>query len=140
MVEVKYKPVDNYTIPFSYSRENDACLDVFSHEDAVIPAKGIRVVSTGMIIQLPVSYEATIRNRSGLTANGIIALPGTIDEEYRGVIRVTMLNVTDDSYIVKRGDRIAQIAVRPIPKVEMVEVEELSETNRGDQGYGSSGK
>ena len=108
--------------------------------------------STGIAIELPLSdtfdtdggpqtigYEAQVRPRSGLAAMGILCSLGTVDNGYRGEIGVTLYNHSWDNFRVKNGDRIAQLVICPVVYPELVEVEELSETERGADGFGSTG-
>jgi dUTP pyrophosphatase len=100
-------------------------------------------IPTGIAIALPSGYEAQIRPRSGLALkHGISMLnnPGTIDADYRGEIKVLLINHGKQSFAIKRGDRIAQMVVHEIPVVEFQEVERLDDTTRGAGGFGSTGK
>jgi len=100
------------------------------------------LVSTGFSLSIPKGYEIQIRPRSGLAAKkGITVLntPGTIDSDYRGEIKVVLINLSKKKFIVKNGERIAQMVVCPIEQVSVEEVRELSETNRGTGGFGSTG-
>lgn len=100
------------------------------------------LVPTGFRIELPVGYEAQVRPRSGLALRHGITLPnapGTIDADYRGEIRVILQNAGDDDFVVKRGDRIAQLVVAPVVRVAWQEVDALDETVRGEGGFGHTG-
>lgn len=99
-------------------------------------------VPTGLAIQLPEGYEAQVRPRSGLALHhGVTVLnaPGTIDADYRGEIKVILVNHGEQPYLVRRGDRIAQLVVAPVTAIVLEEVEALDETERGMGGYGSTG-
>ena len=101
------------------------------------------VVPTGIIIEVPTGYEAQVRPRSGLAAkNGISVLntPGTIDSDYRGEIKVILFNYGNKDFIINNSDRIAQMILMPVAKMELEETESLPETIRGDGGFGSTGK
>lgn len=103
---------------------------------------GRALIPTGLQIALPVGYEAHVRPRSGLALkHGITVLntPGTIDADYRGDIGVILINHGTEPFIVEQGDRIAQLVIAKHERVDWLEVEELSETNRGDGGFGSTG-
>lgn len=106
--------------------------------------KGERaLIHTGVRVALPVGYEAQVRPRSGLALKHGIILPnspGTIDADYRGEIGVILMNLGDEPYEVKCGDRIAQMVVAPVCQVKFEEADELDETARGEGGFGSSGK
>lgn len=100
------------------------------------------LIPTGIAIEIPPGYEAQIRPRSGLAIrHGITLLntPGTIDADYRGEIKVIVINLGSEDFVIKRGDRIAQMVICPVVKVELQEVEELSSTERSDGGFGSTG-
>lgn len=101
------------------------------------------VVPTGIYIELPPGYEAQVRPRSGLAAkHGITVLnsPGTIDSDYRGEVKVILINLSDSSFTIQNGDRIAQLVIARHETVEFEEVNELSSTERGDGGFGHTGK
>jgi dUTP pyrophosphatase len=100
------------------------------------------IVPTGIAIALPEGWEAQMRPRSGLAAKFGIACvnsPGTIDADYRGEIKVILINLGTDDFVVRRGDRIAQMVVAPVHRASFEEVEELDETARGQGGFGSTG-
>jgi dUTP pyrophosphatase len=102
-----------------------------------------KLLPTGLYIELPVGYEAQIRPRSGLAAkHGISVLnaPGTIDADYRGEIKVILVNLSNEAFTINPGERIAQMVVAKYEKVEWQEVETLSETERGEGGFGSTGR
>lgn len=100
------------------------------------------IIPTGISIELPVGYEAQIRSRSGLAAkNGLMVLnsPGTIDSDYRGEIKIILVNTSTKKFFVERGMRIAQMVVKPVVLPDLQYVEELSMTDRGEGGFGSTG-
>ncbi|OCS93653.1 dUTP diphosphatase [Caryophanon latum] len=124
------------------ARAGDAGMDLFSSEDTIIPARKWALVKTGIQLELPVGTEGQVRPRSGLALkHGITVLnsPGTIDEGYRGEVGVVLMNHSDVDFVVEKHMRIAQLVVQLVPTVNVVEVVELSETERGEQGFGSSG-
>lgn len=98
-----------------------------------------KLISLGFSMEIPEGFEAVIRPRSGLAKQGIVATLGTIDCDYRGVVSVNLFNHSWKSLTVRDGERICQMVIQMIPKVQMFEVEALSETERGDKGFGSSG-
>ncbi len=137
----KVDPSSPISIP-KFAFETDACADLESNADLTIPPKEIRLVPTGLAFQIPPGYEMQVRPRSGLAAkNGVSILnsPGTVDSDYRGEVKVIMINLSTEDFEIRRGDRIAQVAVRPVPRVNFVLVEELDSTVRGNQGFGSTG-
>jgi len=100
------------------------------------------IVKTGLFIELPIGYEAQVRPRSGLAAKkGITVLnsPGTIDADYRGEIGVILVNLSNETFVVENGERIAQLIIAKHERAEWTEVQELSETSRGEGGFGSTG-
>lgn len=122
---------------------DDAAFDLMSKEDIVVTPGKSHLIGTGVMIELPIHFEAQIRPRSGMALKHTITLtntPGTIDAGYRGEIGVIMLNAGKEDYIVKRGDRIAQMVINRLPAVELYNSKELSKTKRGKGGFGSSGK
>lgn len=101
-----------------------------------------KLIPTGFQMAIPDGYEAQIRPRSGLALNcGITMLnsPGTIDSDYRGEVKVLAINHGQKTFVINRGERIAQIVIAPIPKVSIAEAKELPETERGEGGFGSTG-
>ena len=140
LTEVKFRKVhENATIP-KYTRVSDACLDLVCSIDFDILPGETKIVPTGLAIQLPQGFEGRVRGRSGLSSKGIHVHHGTIDEEYRGEIGIIITNSTDTRLRLKKGDRIAQLSVSPVYKIMVLEVEELTETERGTNGFGSSDK
>jgi dUTP pyrophosphatase len=100
------------------------------------------IVKTGLFIELPIGYEAQVRPRSGLAAkNGITVLnsPGTIDSDYRGEIGVILINLSNEVFVVENGERIAQLVIAKHERAQWVEVQELSDSSRGEGGFGSTG-
>ena len=126
-----------------YAKEGDAGMDICAAEDFTLPAFCWEAISTGIYMQLPEGYECQIRSRSGLAAkHGIQVLnsPGTIDSGYRGEVKVILKNNAYAPYDIKKGDRIAQMVFAPVTTAAITEVAELSDSERGDCGLGSTGK
>jgi dUTP pyrophosphatase len=136
---------ENEDLPLpTYATEGSAGMDLFADVENEITIKPgeIAIVPTGIAIELPPGYEAQIRPRSGLAINyGITLLntPGTIDSDYRGEIKVILINLGKNDFIVKRGDRIAQMIVSKYAKVVWEETKELNKTKRGEGGFGHTG-
>lgn len=139
MIRVKFKKLIDYAIPFKYTREGDACMDMYSVEDTTIEPNSTEVVSTGIALEIPTGFEGIVRGRSGLASKGIHVHIGTIESSYRGNIGIIITNTTNKSFSINRGDRIAQFTVKPVNNILMEESEVLSETERGANGFGSSG-
>jgi len=129
----------------SYTTEHAAGMDIRAFTESTVLLKPMerKIISTGLYIEIPAGFEAQIRPRSGLAAkNGITVLnsPGTIDADYRGEIKVILINLSDEEFPVNDGDRIAQMIIARYEKAELIEVEEIGETKRGDGGFGHSGR
>lgn len=127
----------------SYATAGAAGLDLRAAENLTLKPGHRALVATGIAIALPVQFEAQVRPRSGLAVkHGVTVLnaPGTIDSDYRGEIKVPLINHGTEDFVIARGDRIAQMVVAPVAKVTLIEVDTLDETERGDGGFGSSGR
>lgn len=126
----------------AYETAGAAGLDLRATTDAVLKPGARALVSTGLAIALPQNYEAQVRPRSGLAVkHGITVLnaPGTIDSDYRGEIKVPLINLGTEDFVIRRGDRIAQMVVAPVVQLVWNETVSLEETARGAGGFGSSG-
>ena len=151
MIKVK-KLRENAIIP-RRGREGDACFDLFTVGIAEVGQFETLVIPTGIAIELPANYEAEVRPRSGISLKGVnwllhsgeggffdcTIVQGTIDSNYRGEIGIIFKNNTAYDFIIPQGTKLAQMKINEVPQVELFEVEELTETNRGDKGFGSSG-
>lgn len=127
----------------SYATAGAAGMDLRSAETLCIKPRARALVATGIAIALPHGFEGQVRPRSGLAVkHGVTVLnsPGTIDCDYRGEIKVPLINHGNEDFVIARGDRIAQMVIAPAPQVLLEEVLELDETSRGTGGFGSSGK
>ena len=135
---------ENFSFP-DYQTDGSAGMDLsaFIKEDILIKPNERKIISTGIAISLPQNLEAQVRPRSGLAIkHGITVLnsPGTIDSDYRGEIKVILINHSQDDFIVKNQDRIAQVVFSEFIKVSLEETDNLDETSRGQKGFGSTGK
>ena len=124
----------------TYAHQDDAGMDLYASKGNYIPAGGRCTFPTGIHIEIPKGYFGAIRAKSGLLRNYGIICSGTIDVGYTGEIMVTLVNTSDEIYCVSEGDKIAQLIVIPYERIELVEVESLEKTDRGDNGFGSSGR
>jgi dUTP pyrophosphatase len=127
----------------SYATAGAAGLDVVAAEDVILAPGQRHAVATGFAIAIPAGYEVQVRPRSGLALkHGVTCLntPGTIDEDYRGEVKVILANLGSEPFDVRRGERIAQLVPAPVLKANFREVAELSETRRGAGGFGSTGR
>src|SRR6185437_12225708 len=128
----------------AYETMHAAGMDLRADLEETVSLKPMerRLIPTGLYIELPEGFEAQIRPRSGLAFKhgiGIVNSPGTIDADYRGEIKVLLINFSDQLFEIKAGDRIAQMIIAKHEKASWIEVEELNETTRGAGGYGHTG-
>ena len=142
VLTVKFKKVDIKAITPQKAHPDDAGYDLYSTEDVLLNPGDFQAIHTGICIELPPMTEAQVRPRSGLAAkHGITVLntPGTIDAGYRGEIMVILINHCKNAFAVKAGMRIAQLVVKPIYDVSFCEIEDLNDSERGSNGFGSTG-
>lgn len=142
-MKIKIINISNHVLPH-YETNASAGMDLRAHLTTPVTLKPLerRIIKTGLFLELPVGYEAQIRPRSGLAAKkGITVLnaPGTIDADYRGEIGVILVNLSQDPFVVNDGERIAQMVIASHERAEWHEVKELSQTSRGEGGFGSTG-
>ncbi|WP_396173844.1 dUTP diphosphatase [Flavobacterium sp.] len=128
----------------NYETIASAGMDLRANLESPIVLKTLEraIVKTGLFIELPIGYEAQVRPRSGLAAKkGITVLnsPGTVDADYRGEIGVILVNLSTEEFVIENGERIAQLIIAKHERAEWIEVTELSETSRGEGGFGSTG-
>jgi dUTP pyrophosphatase len=141
-VRLETKIIDKSAkLPFR-KRTTDAGYDIASIEEVIIPPHGTKNINTGIIVSPPDGYYFTIEGRSSLAMHGVIPFRGTIDATYQGHLMVALTNVSDNSYTVKAGDRIAQIVLHPIINADFQLVEEFSPVDNGRAtcGFGSTGQ
>ena len=142
-MKIKIINTSNHALP-SYETIASAGMDLRANIQTPIILKPLErvIVKTGLFIELPIGTEAQVRPRSGLAAKkGITVLnaPGTIDADYRGEIGVILANLSNEAFTIENGERIAQLVVAKHERAEWIAVEELSETSRGEGGFGSTG-
>ena len=145
MVKVLVKKLDPAVQIPSYKTIGASGMDLmaFIKEPIILPAKKSCLVPTGISIAMSDDYEIQIRPRSGLAAKkniSILNTPGTIDSDYRGEIKIILFNHGDNEFIIQNNDRIAQMVLMPVHKINFEEVENLPNTIRGKGGFGSTGK
>ena len=127
----------------TYATSGAAGMDIKASEAVEVPSLGRAMVPTGIRVAIPEGYEIQVRPRSGLSIKHGITLinpPGTIDSDFRGEISILVVNLGDKTYTIKPGERIAQLVVCPITRATWLQVEHLSETVRGEGGFGSTGE
>lgn len=148
IVEIKMKRIsskfDDIPLP-SYATQGSAGMDIRAavENDLIIEPKEIVLVPTNLSVEIPHGYEIQVRPRSGLAANhgiGILNSPGTIDSDYRGEIKIILINLGKEKFLIKRGDRIAQLVVSKIYLANLIQSNDLNNSNRGEGGFGHTGK
>lgn len=143
-MKIKVVNISDNKLP-EYSTIHSAGMDIrasLNEPVTILPLKRM-LIKTGLFIQIPEGYEAQIRPRSGLALkNGITILntPGTIDADYRGEIGIIVVNLSDEPFVINNGDRIAQMIISKYERAEMIQVVELDSSERGEGGFGHTGK
>ena len=145
MVRILIKKTSKEVITPKYKTEGSSGVDLsaFLNEKVVIKPNSSELIPTGLQVAIPEELEIQIRPRSGLAAKesmGVLNSPGTIDSDYRGELKIILFNHGDKDFIINNGDRIAQMVLVPILKMEFEEVDNLPDTVRGQGGFGSTGK
>ena len=146
-IQIKIQHISNSfkDIPLpEYATEGSSGLDLRAAVDnqIVIPKGKVGLVATDLRVEIPLGYEIQIRPRSGLAAKngiGVLNSPGTIDADYRGEIKVILFNFGEEDFVIKRGDRIAQMVLSKVYQMQLEETHELNESSRGAGGFGHTG-
>ena len=144
MTEILIKRLSKDVALPKYETEGSSGLDLAAHTDKqikILPGKS-EIIPTGLAVAIPKNFEIQIRPRSGLAAKSQISVlntPGTIDADYRGELKVILINLSDKVFVVEKGLRIAQMVLCPVVKATLKEVTELEDTERGSGGFGSTG-
>ena len=144
MIEILIKRLSKNVILPRYETEDSSGLDLAANIDEqikILPGKS-EIIPTGLAVAIPKNFEIQIRPRSGLAAKNQVSVlntPGTIDADYRGEIKVILINLSDKVFVVEKGLRIAQMVVCPVIKASLKEVTKLEVTERGSGGFGSTG-
>ncbi|RQW43534.1 MULTISPECIES: dUTP diphosphatase [unclassified Novosphingobium] len=126
----------------AYATAGAAGMDVVSAEDVTLAPGARHAVATGLAVAIPQGFEIQVRPRSGLALKHGVTVPntpGTIDSDYRGELKVIMINLGAEPFAIRRGDRVAQLVLAPVTQASWLEVDELDETARGEGGFGSTG-
>ena len=144
MTEILIKRLSKEVSLPKYETDGSSGLDLaaFIDENIEIKPGGSEIIPTGLAVALPKNFEIQIRPRSGLAAKNKISVlntPGTIDADYRGELKVILINLSDKIFVVEKGLRIAQMVLCPVVKARLKEVDTLEETKRGSRGFGSTG-
>ena len=132
--------LDNGAFKPEFAHKTDAGADLRSPVEAVVPARGSVVIDTGVHVEIPEGYVGMLKSKSGLNVKHDLIGTGTIDSGYSGSIRVKLYNLGDTDYQVFRGDKIIQMVILPCGYCEFTQVEKFAETERGDGGFGSTGR
>ena len=144
MTKIQIKKLSDAVLIPKYETPGSSGMDIAAHiaENITINPGEKALIPTGFSLAIPHGFEVQIRPRSGLAAKKSITVlntPGTIDADYRGEVKVILINLSKEKFIVRNGERIAQMVVCPIAQVQLDEVKELFETDRGSGGFGSTG-
>jgi dUTP pyrophosphatase len=140
-MKIKIKKIDSNAVIPKYAHEYDAGMDLYSIEDYVLKPMEKKIFKIGLKIEISKGYYGSIRDRSGLAAKySIHVLAGVIDSNYRGEVGIVLINLGQEDFNIGKGDRIAQILIQPIETAEIEDVEDVSETERGEGCFGSTGK
>ena len=145
MVKILIKKTNRKVITPKYKTDGSSGVDLsaFLDKEVVIKPNSSELIPTGLQVAIPEEFEIQIRPRSGLAAKesiGVLNSPGTIDSDYRGELKIILFNHSNKDFIINNGDRIAQMVLVPILKMEFEEVDSLPDTVRGQGGFGSTGK
>ncbi|MCK4431012.1 MAG: dUTP diphosphatase [Candidatus Aminicenantes bacterium] len=139
-MELKIKKIHkNAKLPH-YGHKGDAGLDIFSTIDCVLRKREVKAIPTGIKVAIPEGYVGLIWDKSGVSLEGVHRLAGVVDSGYRGEVKIVMANLSDEPFSIEKGMKIAQLLIQPVVEVEVVEVEDLEATPRGENGFGSTGK
>ncbi|MGL2773305.1 dUTP diphosphatase [Helicobacter pylori] len=141
-MKIKIQKIHPNALVPEYQTEGSSGFDLHAVEEVTIKSHGVGLVKIGICLSLEVGYELQVRTRSGLALNHqvmVLNSPGTVDNDYRGEIKVILANLSDKDFKVQVGDRIAQGVVQKTYKAEFIECERLDETLRGSGGFGSTG-
>ena len=144
MTEILIKRLSDKVVLPKYETEGSSGLDLAAHinENIEIKPGSTAIIPTGLAVSIPKNFEIQIRPRSGLAAKNQISVlntPGTIDADYRGELKVILINLSSKSFLVENGARIAQMVLCPVAKANLKEVKSLEDTKRGSGGFGSTG-
>lgn len=146
LLKIKRLSSEYNDIPLpSYATSGSSGMDVRAaiKDELIIPKGKIVLVPTNLSIEIEDGYEIQVRPRSGLAINngiGLLNSPGTIDSDYRGEIKIIMINLGEEDFVLHRGDRIAQLVLSKVYKADIIETDNLNNTKRGDGGFGHTGK
>ena len=125
----------------SYAHPGDAGMDLYALDEVLVPVGKVARIRTGIAIEIPTGYVGLCWDKSGLSMNsGIKVLAGVVDSSFRGELVLAVINLGGEDYTFKKGDKVMQMLIQPVESPEIVEANELSDTARGEKGFGSTGK
>lgn len=139
-LEILVKKLSNKARIPTKAYEDDAAWDLYSAENVKLLPRETKIINTDLSMAIPIGWYGSIRCRSSLGIKGMVVTAGVIDSTYRGPVRVVLINISDEVREYKVGEKIAQLNILPVPSIYWTEVENLSETTRGSQGFGSTGR
>jgi len=139
MVKLKIKKLDKGAKVPSFANDSDAGMDIYSIEDITILPNHRTLVRTGLAMEFPKGYAALVWDKGGIAKNGITTLAGVGDAGYRGEYKIVLYNLSSKPYKIKKGQKIAQILIQKIIQPEIELIKEMSDSQRGSSGFGSSG-
>jgi len=139
-MELKIKRIHKDAKLPHYGHKGDAGLDIFSTIDCVLQKREVKAIPTGIKVAIPEGYVGLIWDKSGVSLEGVHRLAGVVDSGYRGEVKIVMANLSDEPFSIEKGMKIAQLLIQPVIEVEVIEVEDLEATPRGENGFGSTGK
>lgn len=139
-MELKIKKIHKDAKLPHYGHKGDAGLDIFSTIDCVLRKREVKAIPTGIKVAIPEGYVGLIWDKSGVSLEGVHRLAGVVDSGYRGEVKIVMANLSDKPFSIEKGMKIAQLLIQPVVEVEVIEVEDLEATPRGENGFGSTGK
>jgi dUTP pyrophosphatase len=141
MLTVKIKRLDKELPLPTHAYVGDAAFDLLSREEVMLEPGERKAIATGLTLEIPQGYVGLVWDKSGIAIKqGLKTLGGVVDSGYRGEVLVGIVNLSPVVYTFKKGDKVAQMIIQKTEEVEIVEVDELSDTERGEKGFGSSGK
>lgn len=138
-MEIKVKKIHPDAIVPSFANQTDAGMDLFSIEDVILKPGELQKIKTGLAIELPEGYVSLVWDKSGIASKYIKTVAGVIDAGYRGEYLIALINLGKDDYLIRKGDKIAQVLIQEVNHPKVIETDNLSETSRGEGGFGSTG-
>lgn len=140
-MKIRIKKLSDAVPDLHYAKHGDAGFDLYAREEVIVQPGQKATIPTGVAMEIPYGYVGLVWDKSGIAIrNGLKTLGGVVDAGYRGEVQVGIINLSDKEFAFEAGHRIAQMIIQKIEEVEFKEVDHLSETERADTGFGSSGK